>query len=73
MTETATRLCDITLNGAAVATGAATLAALLAEQGFAGIKVATALNGEFVPERLRPATALAAGDRVEILTVRQGG
>ena len=49
------------------------IAALVDEQGFANVKVATAINGEFVPERMRTATSLRPGDRIEILTVRQGG
>ena len=36
-------------------------------------KVATALNGEFVPARAREATSLKDGDRIEILAPRQGG
>jgi sulfur carrier protein len=73
MTTTTTRLREISVNGAPVATGSDTLAALVDEQGFAGVKVGTAVNGDFVAERARAATALAEGDRVEILSVRQGG
>ena len=36
-------------------------------------KVATALNGEFVPARARAATPLKEGDRIEIVAPRQGG
>ena len=36
-------------------------------------KVATALNGEFVPARAREATPVKDGDRIEILAPRQGG
>ena len=50
-----------------------TLADLLAEAGFGGLKVATAVNGDFVPERARAATTLADGDRVEVVAPRQGG
>lgn len=64
---------EITLNGRAVSTSATTLDALLVEQDLAGGKVATALNGEFVPARLRAETRLAAGDHVEALSARQGG
>ncbi|MCC7251738.1 sulfur carrier protein ThiS [Hyphomicrobium sp.] len=71
MTNVLTRPREITVNGAPVATGAETLAALVAEQGLAGRKVATAVNGVFVTERDQ--TWLAAGDRIEILSVRQGG
>lgn len=67
------RLTEIVLNGRPLGTAAPTLAALLAEQGFDGVKVATAVNGDFVPERGRAATGLRAGDHVEVLSVRQGG
>lgn len=73
MTTTETRLRTMTVNGAAVASAAGTLAELIAEQGFAGVKVATALNGDFVPERRRAETPLADGDCIEILSARQGG
>ena len=36
-------------------------------------KVATALNGEFVPARVREAIRLKDGDRIEIVAPRQGG
>jgi len=35
--------------------------------------VATAVNGDFVPARARAATALNDGDRIEIVSPRQGG
>jgi len=73
MTSTTTRLREITVNGSTVATASDTVDALVAEQGFGGVKVATAVNGDFVPERRRADTALAVGDHVEILSVRQGG
>lgn len=63
----------IQLNGSAAETAAATLAELLAEQGFTGARVATAVNGDFVAERARGATRLAEGDSVEIVSARQGG
>ena len=52
---------------------AATLAAALSALDYGGAKVATALNGEFVPARAREATALKDGDRIEIVAPRQGG
>ena len=36
-------------------------------------KVATALNGDFVPARKRAETPLREGDRIEIVSPRQGG
>jgi sulfur carrier protein len=63
----------LALNGRRISSRSTMLAELLDEQGFGDAKVATAVNGEFVPERLREKTALQAGDRVEVVSVRQGG
>ena len=63
----------VVLNGERRPSRAATLAALLDEAGYADAKVATAINGEFVPARARASTALADGDRIEIVAPRQGG
>lgn len=65
--------CDITVNGRVVSTEARTLADLVAAEGFGEAKVATAVNGDFVPARARGATAIQDGDSVEILSARQGG
>jgi sulfur carrier protein len=35
--------------------------------------IAVAVNGEVVPRRAWPATALADGDQVEVVTAVQGG
>ncbi|MEE8099661.1 MAG: MoaD/ThiS family protein [Hyphomicrobium sp.] len=35
--------------------------------------MATARNGDFVPARVRGATQLAPGDRIEIVSPRHGG
>jgi sulfur carrier protein len=64
---------DVSVNGRKVRVRAGTLQALVAEQGFADARVATAVNGEFVPEGRRATTALTGGDRIEIVTARQGG
>jgi sulfur carrier protein len=64
---------NLIVNGVATEVAAQTVADLVTEAGFANIRVATALNGVFVPERARNETKLCAGDRVEILTPRQGG
>lgn len=64
---------DIVVNGEAVTTSAVTLAELLAERGYGGQKVATACNGDFVPERQRAERRIAPGDAIEILAPRQGG
>ena len=64
---------QLVVNGEATEAAATTLAALLDELGFAGLKVATAVNGDFVPERRRAETRLAAGDTIEVVAPRQGG
>ncbi len=64
---------QVFVNGEARNTAVATLAALVAELDLGPVRVATALNGDFVPAGRREATALQAGDRVEIVSARQGG
>lgn len=64
---------QISVNGEPRATEASTLAELVAESGLADARVATAINGDFVPERARAKRVLAEGDRVEIVSPRQGG
>jgi sulfur carrier protein len=61
------------VNGQEQEVDAQTLAAALAALDFGEAKVATALNGEFVPARVREGTALKDGDRIEIVAPRQGG
>jgi sulfur carrier protein len=73
MTSATARTVSLTVNGAAMVVVAQTLADLLIEANFAGVRVATAVNGSFVPERARSETKLSAGDKIEILTPRQGG
>jgi sulfur carrier protein len=63
----------ISLNGEPYDTRARTLAELLGEAGFADASVATALNGAFVPRGARGDRMLAPGDRVEVVSPRQGG
>lgn len=64
---------QITVNGTALDTTATTLDALLVELGYAGAKVATAVNESFVPAATRPEQRLNLGDRIEIVAPRQGG
>ncbi|MGQ0672270.1 MAG: sulfur carrier protein ThiS [Hyphomicrobium sp.] len=66
-------LLELRLNGEALTTTAPTLAALLDEQGLGDARIATALNGAFIPARDRAATRLSDGDCVEIVSARQGG
>jgi sulfur carrier protein len=64
---------DVVLNGKAIETAARVLSELVAEHALGGAKVATALNGNFVAEASRSATPLQPGDRIEIVSPRQGG
>jgi sulfur carrier protein len=64
---------ELIVNGRKSETRAQTLAALLDEQELSDAKVATALNGHFVPASKRATTLLEAGDSVEIVSARQGG
>jgi sulfur carrier protein len=64
---------NLYVNGEPRQTGARTLAELIEEAGYGAAKVATALNGDFVPARARAATSLKPGDRIEIVAPRQGG
>lgn len=63
----------IKLNGEPAEVRATRLADLLDELGYGDAKIATAVNEDFVPVGERGAVALAEGDRLEILTPRQGG
>ena len=63
----------LSLNGREIVSAARTLADLLVEQGYGDSKVATARNGDFVPQRARSATLLEAGDKIEVVSARQGG
>jgi sulfur carrier protein len=64
---------QILLNGEAVATDARTLDELCASLGFAGARVATAVNGSFIASNKRALTPLSPEDEVEIVAPRQGG
>lgn len=63
----------IELNGATVETNAATLAALIEEQGFDAASVATAMDGRFVPVPARGAAELHDSAKIEVLSPMQGG
>ena len=64
---------QIFLNDDAHDVDAATLAAALESLGFAGRKIATAVNGRFVAAAARPSTRLTDGDRIEVVAPMQGG
>lgn len=63
----------IEVNGEAREVVAATLSDALAELGWADARVATALNGDFVPKAARDTTTLTEGCRLEVLAPMQGG
>lgn len=66
-------LLKIIVNGDAQETEAQTLSELCATLGYGEMKVATALNGEFVPAPRRDEIRLEPEDRIEIVAPRQGG
>jgi sulfur carrier protein len=63
----------IEVNGEPREIRGATLAEALAELGWGEARVATALNGDFVPASARAGQALRDGDRIEVLAPMQGG
>ncbi len=69
----AAKVISVIVNGERQSTSATTLAGLLCEAGYGEDKVATARNGDFVSERRRASTPIADGDRIEIVSPRQGG
>ena len=66
---------SLSVNGAPVRSAAATLGALLAEQGMDGTQphFACAVNGLFVPRAQWHTHALAAGDHIDIVAPVVGG
>ena len=63
----------IIVNGEATETGVSTLEDLCASMGYKDAKVATALNGDFVPAPARVRTPINENDTIEIVAPRQGG
>jgi sulfur carrier protein len=63
----------IEVNGEDRDVSAMHLDAALTELGWGEARVATALNGAFVPAAARGAAALSPGDRLEVLSAMQGG
>jgi sulfur carrier protein len=63
----------IVVNGETMDVRAPDLAALILELDYPPELVATAVNELFIRARERAGRGLAEGDRVEILTPRQGG
>ena len=64
---------QIQLNGEPRDVSAVTIAALVLEVGFDPRKVAVERNLEIVPKSLHATTALAAGDRIELVQFVGGG
>jgi len=63
----------ITLNGEARDLTGPTVQDVLAEIGLGAAKVATALNGAFLPAAARAETTLKDGDALEVVAPMQGG
>jgi sulfur carrier protein len=63
----------ITVNGERTQLQGRTLADLCATLGYGDARIATALNGTFVPATRRAETFLRDDDRIEIVAPRQGG
>lgn len=64
---------QITVNGERQETRARTLGELCAALGYGDMKVATAVNGDFVSAASRAQRLLSPDDRIEIVAPRQGG
>lgn len=64
---------DIHINGENRSVGASTVAALLEELDIPSVKVAVERNLEIVPKSAFASTALADGDRIEIVQFVGGG
>ncbi|MGL1920640.1 MAG: sulfur carrier protein ThiS [Hyphomicrobiales bacterium] len=64
---------NIQINGANNVVKSDTIFDLLIELNYGDAVVATALNGDFIPETLRKNASLKNGDQIEILAPMQGG
>jgi len=74
MSDAARETRELEVNGRPHALPAGrTVAALVEDLGFAGRRVAVAVNREVVPRSQYPQRRLEAGDRVEILQAVGGG
>lgn len=63
----------LTINGEPRELAVTTVADALAAEGLVEARVATALNGDFVPAGLRATTVLSPGDALEVVAPMQGG
>jgi sulfur carrier protein len=65
---------EIVLNGQAkILAGPLSVAALVAELGFTGKRIAVERNGEIVPKSAHAQVMISAGDRLEIVVAVGGG
>ncbi|HBF60009.1 MAG TPA: thiamine biosynthesis protein ThiS [Methyloceanibacter sp.] len=64
---------QILVNGERFTTEASSLDELCGVLGFAGARIATAVNGCFVATAARARTQLSEADEIEIVAPRQGG
>ncbi|GAN68873.1 sulfur carrier protein ThiS [Acetobacter orleanensis] len=64
---------QIVVNDEVHEVSAKTLAALIDELGYSGARIATAMDGSFVPVPSRGNTLLRDGARIEIVAPMQGG
>ena len=63
----------IEVNGVEHDVREATLEEVLGELGLREAKIATAINGDFVPVSARASRRLQQGDRLEVVSPMQGG
>ncbi|MEK9849418.1 MAG: sulfur carrier protein ThiS [Candidatus Puniceispirillum sp.] len=63
----------IIINGRSAEVTATALDRVLIELGYGEARVATAVNGAFVAREMRTKCTLNEGDRLEVVTPRQGG
>lgn len=64
---------ELTVNGELFDGDVTTLADLVSELGYGDQRVATAVNGDFVPGPDRETYELRDGDHIEVVAPRQGG
>ena len=64
---------NIIVNGQNQNISRANLSMVLEELGYKQMKLATALNGDFISVEQRDNTELKDGDKLEILSPQQGG
>jgi sulfur carrier protein len=64
---------NILVNNEAREIAGPSLADAIAELGYGGAVIATAVNGDFAPARSRATLMLREGDRLELLAPMRGG